>query len=72
LNSPAYTSSVIAEARPSICCTTFGLAPDLTARLAAVWRKSCTRKPGRPQASVAGSQIRCRKFELRTAHPTTW
>ena len=41
-NKSAYTSSVIdAMACPSIRCTAFTLAPALTARLAAVRRRSC-------------------------------
>ncbi len=48
-------------------CTALTLAPDATARLAAVCRSTCGVTLSRPAAVAAGSNTRRRKFELRTA-----
>ena len=44
-------------------------APEFTAMLAAVCRRSCTRRPASPHALIASSQWRCRKLELRSVTP---
>jgi hypothetical protein len=53
---PYWSSVIVADLWPSICCTTFTFAPDAIASEAAVCLSSCGCSPGRPIAWAAASK----------------
>ena len=64
---PYRSRVMVADLCPSICCTTFTLAPDAMASDAAVWRIACGCMPVRP--SEAAASVRAVRWNLCAGDP---